>query len=205
MTDTMRILVATSNSGKVNELLDLLADLPVELVDLRAFPNIIEPAETGATFSENAALKASYYALQTDCWSLADDSGLEVEALGGAPGVRSARYAGPGASDGERIGKLLGELKDSANPNRRARFVCAMAVADEKGAIKMTADGFCDGSIAFDPRGDGGFGYDPVFIPEGFSRTFGELPGEIKRQISHRKRAASEIIQQIRRFYADQT
>lgn len=205
MTDKMKILVATRNSGKVGELLELLADLPVELIDLHGFPNIIEPEETGATFSANAALKASYYARQTHCWSLADDSGLEVEALGGAPGVRSARYAGLGASDRERIGKLLGELENSANSNRRARFVCAVAVADETGAIKMTAEEFCGGSIAFEPRGDGGFGYDPIFIPEGFSRTFGELPGAIKQEISHRKRAVSEVIRQIRRFHANPT
>ena len=200
MNDKLKLLVATKNAGKVKELRELLANLSIETVDLNDFPSVVEPEETGATFIENAVLKANYYALQTGVWALADDSGLEVEALNGAPGVFSARYAGVGASDVERIEKLLSEI--GITESRRARFVCAMAVADENGAIKFTAQGVCDGKIAAEARGTGGFGYDPIFIPEGFYETFGELPNSIKQQISHRKRAISEIIQQIRRFYA---
>ena len=194
-----QLVIATRNAGKIRELEELLADMPLRLRSLNDFRDGFEPEETGATFAENAALKARSYALQTGVSALADDSGLEVEALGGAPGVFSARYAGANASDQERIEKLLAEIGNSEN--RRARFVCAMAVAGENGAIKFTAEGVCDGQIARSARGNGGFGYDPIFIPDGFSETFGELPNGVKQQISHRKRAISEIIQQIRRFY----
>ena len=195
----LSLVIATRNAGKIKELEELLADLPLRLISLKDFPNSFEPEETGATFAENAALKARSYALQTGVWALADDSGLEVEALGGAPGVFSARYAGANASDQERIEKLLAEIGNSEN--RRARFVCAMAVADENGAVKFAAEGVCEGRIALSASGKGGFGYDPIFIPDGFSETFGKLPNTVKQQISHRKRAISEIIQQIRRFY----
>ncbi len=197
------LVIATRNVGKVKELAELLADLPIRLHNLNNFTNNFEPEETGATFAENAALKARSYALQTGVRALADDSGLEVEALNGAPGIFSARYAGIAASDQDRIEKLLAELGD--NENRRARFVCAMAVADEKGDIEFTAEGICEGRIAFTASGNGGFGYDPIFVPDGFSETFGELSNEVKQQISHRKRAIDKIIQQIRRFYANLT
>ena len=197
------LLIATRNAGKIKELAELLADLPIRLRNLNDFADTFEPEETGVTFAENAALKVQSYALQTGVRALADDSGLEVEALNGAPGVYSARYAGVGASEQERIEKLLKELGDSEN--RRACFVCAMAVADEKGGIEFTAEGICEGRIAFKSAGNDGFGYDPIFIPDGFLETFGELPKEIKQQISHRKRAIDKIIQQIRRFYANPT
>lgn len=196
------ILVATKNAGKVREIKDLLADLPVRLRSLTEFPAVIEPEETGATFLENAILKARYYAEQTKLSALADDSGLAVEALGGAPGIFSARYAGEDASDAQRIENLLKELNASKDENRRARFVCAMAFADETGEIKFTAEGVCDGKIVFEPRGTNGFGYDPIFAPDGFDGTFGELTDGVKRQISHRARAIIKIIEQIRLFYA---
>ena len=201
----MKILIATNNSGKVREIQEMLAEMPFRLQTLGDFSEIIEPEETGATFAGNAALKARYYALQTGVWALADDSGLQVEALNNAPGIYSARYAGENASDGERIAKLLTELDRTGDENRRARFVCAMAVADETGAIIFTAEGICEGKIAFEAAGKNGFGYDPVFIPDGFSETFGELSNDIKQQISHRKQAIYKIIQQIRRFYATST
>ena len=125
-----------------------------------------------------------------------------ASALNNAPGIYSARYAGEKANDGERITKLLAELDRKGDENRRARFVCAMAVADETGAIVLTAEGVCDGKIAFEAVGENGFGYDPVFIPDGFSETFGELSNDIKQRISHRKRAIYKISQQLRRFYA---
>ncbi len=203
MLDKLKILLATGNTGKVRELRELMADSPVQPVDLTEFPHIVEPEETGSTFLENAELKAKSYSLQTGLWALADDSGLEVEALNGAPGVFSARYAGANAGNEKRIKKLLDELGNTES--RRARFVCVMAVADENGTIKFNAEGICNGSIAFRASGEGGFGYDPIFIPDGFSETFGELPNEVKQQISHRKRAIVEIIQQIRRYYDDLT
>lgn len=194
------LLIATKNFGKIKELKELTANLPLLIVDLSKFPNVAEPEETGATFSENAALKAQSYALQTKLWALADDSGLEVATLNGAPGVFSARYAGENASDQDRIEKLLREMENMHE--RRARFVCSMAVADNSGEIKFSAEGVCEGTIALQPNGSNGFGYDPIFIPDGFSNTFGELSSDIKQQISHRARALNKIIQQLRGFYA---
>jgi XTP/dITP diphosphohydrolase len=196
----MKLLIATNNDGKIKELHELLADLPIELKSLREFENVGDVAETGETFEDNAILKAREYALQTNLWSVADDSGLEVDALGGAPGVFSARYAGEGAGNAEKIEKLLREIDRTQDKNRSARFVCVMAIADEKGAIKFVARGFCEGKIAEKQAGNGGFGYDPVFIPAGFENTFGELSSEIKRQISHRARASAKIIRYLRDF-----
>jgi XTP/dITP diphosphohydrolase len=201
----MEIVIATKNVGKVKELADILADLPVDLRSLNDFENAVEPEETGVDFIENAILKARSYALQTGLWAVADDSGLEVEALNNAPGVFSARYAGKNATSEQRIDKLLGELNKARNENRRARFVCAMAVADEIGEIRFVAEGVCDGSIIDAPRGANGFGYDPIFVPRGFSETFGELSGDIKREISHRARASEKIIAYLRHFIAVST
>lgn len=194
------LLIATKNVGKIKELEIMLADLPVRLKGLNDFPKIDEVEETGTSFLENAVLKAQSYALQTKCFALADDSGLEVAALDGAPGVFSARYAGENATDNDRIEKLLKELENINE--RRARFVCSIAVADDSGKIRFAADGVCDGTIALKASGSNGFGYDPIFIPDGFSNTFGELSSDIKQQISHRGRALNKIIQQLRGFYA---
>lgn len=193
--DETEILIATTNSGKVKELQNFLADLNVRVHSLNDFPKITEPAETGEAFAENAVLKAMFYARHTKIWSLADDSGLEVEALGGAPGVFSARYAGEGAGDKEKINKILHELEQTPDEERRARFVCAMAVSDETGDVKFIAEGVCSGRIALSASGTNGFGYDPIFIPDGFEQTFGELSGEIKKKISHRAQAIAKIIQ----------
>ena len=200
--DERQILVGTKNAGKIKELKHLLAELPVNLRNLNEFENVVEPEETGATFMENAALKAVYYARETGLAALADDSGLEVEALNGAPGVYSARYAGETASDAEKISKLLEELENSGSENRSARFVCAIVLTDEKGEIIFQTEGVCGGKIARVPGGKNGFGYDPVFIPEGFDRTFGELSGEIKSRLSHRARAIEKIIRFLRGFSA---
>ena len=197
-----QILMATKNSGKIKELKELLADLPIKLLSLKDFPDVIEVEETGATFAENAALKAQSYALQTKIYALADDSGLEVAALDGAPGIFSARYAGENVSDETRIEKLLEEMSRTQNENRAARFVCAMSIADRTGEIIFTAEEFCEGTIAFKQRGQNGFGYDPVFIPSGFDKTFGELSASIKRKISHRARASVKIIRYLRDFIA---
>jgi len=201
----MEIVIATKNTGKVKEMADILADLPLNLRSLNDFENVVEPEETGADFIENAVLKAQSYARQTGLWALADDSGLEVAALGNAPGVFSARYAGENATNEERIDKLLGELNKTQNENRAARFVCAMAIADERGEIRYIAEGVCDGGIVDAPRGTNGFGYDPIFVPEGFSETFGELSDDVKREISHRARASAKIIAYLRGFIAVST
>ena len=197
-----QLLIATKNAGKVKELKELLADLPVRLQSLNDFPTLPEAEETGATFAENAGLKARFYAERTSVLALADDSGLEVEALDGAPGVLSARYAGAAASDGERIEKLLKELNAVPDERRRARFVCAIAISDARGEIKYTAEASCGGTIARTAKGANGFGYDPIFIPDDFDRTFGELSAETKREISHRARAIKKIIRYLREFTA---
>ena len=198
----MKILIATKNRGKFREIKILLSHLPVLLCDLNEFQQIQEVEETGKTFAANATLKAKGYALQTGLWTIADDSGLEVDALSGRPGVFSARYAGENASDEEKIEKLLGELNHVKSSERQARFVCAVAVSDEKGEIQFLAEGGCRGEISFNKSGTNGFGYDPVFIPEGFEQTFGELSGEVKQEISHRARAITKIIQYLSHKYA---
>jgi XTP/dITP diphosphohydrolase len=198
----MKLVVGTNNAGKISELNELLADLPVEIFGLNKFENVSDVAETGATFAENAILKANSYALQTGFWALSDDSGLEVEALSGAPGVFSARYAGENAGDKERIAKLLDELAETGDEARRARFVCVMAMADARGEIKFLAEGICEGKIASEARGANGFGYDPIFVPDGFTETFGELSSTVKGEISHRARAIKKIIRFLRLFTA---
>ena len=185
----VKLLVATGNRGKLAELNDLLADVPIELFSLGDVGGFEEVEETGATFAENAALKASGYALLAGIVTLADDSGLEVEALDNRPGVLSARYGGAQLGFDEKMIMLLGELEKTGGKNRAARFVCAMAVADATGKIVHSAEGICNGRIAKKPRGTGGFGYDPIFIPDGFENTFGELSNDVKQQISHRFRA----------------
>lgn len=182
----IEFLIATRNAGKLREFRSLLTSLPLQLRSLAEFPETTEVAETGITFSENAVLKAKAYAEQTGLWTLADDSGLEVEALGGAPGVFSARYGGETASDAERIEMLLAQLSSCGATRSRARFVCVIAIADPQARIQNISTGECTGVIAHAPRGENGFGYDPVFVPDGYDQTFGELPTEIKEQISHR-------------------
>jgi XTP/dITP diphosphohydrolase len=183
------LLIATYNPGKIRELESWLGQLTLRLRGLAEFPFVQEVEETGATFVENAILKATGYARQTKLWTLADDSGLEVEALGGAPGVYSARYAGPEASDAQRVELLLKELAETNDAQRHARFVCVIAIADPAAQVAHVVEGLCEGHLIHAPRGTGGFGYDPIFVPEGYEQSFGELSGEIKSSISHRARA----------------
>lgn len=185
-TSTHELLIATTNQGKIVELRSLLDSLPLRLRSLAEFPGTEEVEETGSTFSDNAVLKAKAYAKQTGLWTLADDSGLEVDALGGAPGVFSARYGGEGLNDAQRVERLLDELSRCGGQERSARFTCVIAIADQEGQIANISTGSCEGQIASAPLGTGGFGYDPVFIPSGFNQTFGVLSPEIKQKISHR-------------------
>ncbi len=195
-----KILLATNNQGKVAELHDLISGFPLELLSLTDFPGIMEVDETGSTFAENARLKAIGYALQTNTPALADDSGLEVDALDGRPGVLSARYGGENLSFAEKMALILAEIQASEASDRRARFVCSIAIADAEGKMLFSADGICEGQIADSPRGSGGFGYDPIFIPDGFDLTFGELARSTKQSISHRSRAFQQIIPFLRHF-----
>ena len=192
MENTAELLVATMNSGKIRELHIMLDDLPLQLRGLDEFKHVLEVPETADSFTGNAQLKAQGYARQTKLWTLADDSGLEVEALGRAPGVYSARYGGVGLTDSQRQQLLLSEMRDIPLKERRARFVCAMAIANPAAEIVFTTEGFCPGAITFAPAGGGGFGYDPIFVPEGYDNTFGELPATIKNKLSHRARALAK-------------
>lgn len=194
MNPSNTLLIATRNSGKFDELRSMLSTTGIGLVSLADFDDVPDPEECGSTFAENARIKARGYALACGVWTLADDSGLEVEALGGAPGVRSARYAGEGAGDRDRIGKLLGEMERAGAGSRRARFVCAVGVSDQGGNILFESEGECCGTIARSPIGMGGFGYDPIFVPDGFDCTFAELPPETKELISHRSMAIAKIL-----------
>ncbi len=183
------LLLGTRNPGKVIEIVSILANSDWSFSSLQEFPNVGEAEENFTTFAENAIAKASFYASATGLCALADDSGLEVEALGGAPGVFSARYAGVNASDADRRTLLLSELAKVGDSNRRARFVAVVAIATPDGKILNISEGVCSGVITSQPRGTGGFGYDPLFIPDGYDQTFAELPDAIKNQISHRARA----------------
>jgi XTP/dITP diphosphohydrolase len=183
------LLLGTRNPGKVIELRNILVDTGWSFSSLQEFSDVGEAEENFFTFAENAIAKAQFYASATGLCALADDSGLEVAVLNGAPGVFSARYAGASASDADRRALLLSELLKTGDTNRRARFVAVVAIANPDGAILNVSEGVCNGSITFAPRGTGGFGYDPLFIPDGYDQTFAELPDTVKNLISHRARA----------------
>lgn len=175
------LVVSTGNPGKLQEMQAYLADTGWSL-SLK--PSELDIEETGDTFAANASLKAQQTALATGKWSIADDSGLEVAALNGAPGIYSARYA---ATDADRIARILAEMVDQ--PNRQARFVCAVAIASPDGQIADQFEGVCEGEILLAPTGSGGFGYDPIFYVPTVGMSFAEMPAAIKKQVSHRGRA----------------
>jgi len=182
-----QVLIGTHNRGKVVEIGKILGDLRVELLSLNDFPQIGVATEHEPSYAGNARSKAIFYAAGSGLWTIADDSGLEVEHLDGAPGVYSARYAGTGASDEDRRRRMLMEM--SGVENRAARFVCAVAFSSPDGKVLRVAHGICCGRLLTEARGTGGFGYDPLFVPHGFSETFAELDEGIKNEISHRARA----------------
>ncbi len=188
---TQRLLVATHNRGKILEYRALLSDLPLAVTWLDEQGIAEDVEETGATFVANASLKAAAYAQLTGLWTWADDSGLEVDALDGRPGVYSARYGGPGLSDADRYRRLLAELAAIAPEQRTARFRCVIALAIPGGPI-YTAEAAVEGLIVDEPRGAHGFGYDPVFFIPEQQRTMAELEPALKNRISHRGRAAVE-------------
>jgi XTP/dITP diphosphohydrolase len=186
----MTLVIATTNSGKLREIMPLLEGLPDQLVSLSAFPQIPEPAETGSTFAENARLKALYYAQATGLPCVADDSGLEIAALDRAPGVHSARWYGRDyAVKFQKIFELLRARGMQGSP---ARFVCAVALAD-RGRVLVETEGIVNGEIASRPRGTNGFGYDPIFFYPPFGSTLGELDLERKASVSHRGQAFSAL------------
>jgi XTP/dITP diphosphohydrolase len=189
----MQLIVATRNAHKTREIEQIFGSR-LAVRDLTAHPEISEITESGTSFEENAKLKAIAVSRRLPGLVIADDSGLEVDALGGAPGIQSARYAGANASDTERIAMLLSRVVNTGTKSdqRRARFRCVLAVARD-GHVLATFEGVVDGKIAERPRGSHGFGYDPIFIPDGFGETFAELPEEVKNNISHRAEAVRKL------------
>ncbi len=190
---TREIVIASKNAGKIREIRQIYADLPVAILESPGLPDVVED---GSSFSENARKKAVAVARHTGKWALADDSGLEVDALSGAPGIHSARWSGGG--DEANNDKLLAELRDVPAPARTARYRAVVVIADPEGRVVAEADGSCEGLIGFERRGTGGFGYDPLFVVPQFGCTMAELPSERKHSISHRGEA-------LRRLRADLT
>ena len=186
-----KLLLATTNQGKAREYRHLLKGLPFQLVTLAEEGIHIAVDEKNTTFEENARLKATAYSNFSHLVTLADDSGLEVDALGGEPGIRSARFAGDEASDEDKVERLLARLKEVPWEKRTARFRCVIAIATPEGRTEL-CHGECHGLIAFAPKGNNGFGYDPIFYFPELDKTMAELPLETKNQISHRGRAALE-------------
>ncbi|MCL2933612.1 MAG: RdgB/HAM1 family non-canonical purine NTP pyrophosphatase [Trichodesmium sp. MAG_R03] len=187
------LVVATGNRGKVVEIQEYMADLNLQL---QLKPKDLEVEETGKTFLANACLKASEVAKATQKWAIGDDSGLTVDALDGRPGIYSARYAPTVA---EQIERVLRELEN--NPNRQAKFVCALAIARPDGTIALKSEGICCGEILYSPRGNGGFGYDPIFYVPSEEKTFAQMPPDTKRSLSHRGQAFQKLLPQIKEIF----
>ena len=193
----MKFVLATNNPGKLKEMAEILGQLGVEVVGLKDLGIAIEVEETGTTFAENAMLKAKAVCEAAKLPAIADDSGLCVDALNGAPGVYSARYGGEGLDDKSRYMLLLQNLRGQTT--RAAHFACAIACAFPNGD-ELTAEGICPGTIAFAPMGEGGFGYDPVFFVPEFRKTFGQLSAEEKNQISHRGKALASFSEKLETY-----
>ena len=194
-----KLLLATNNQAKVREYRSLLQDLPFELVTLAEQGITTIASEEGDSLEENARLKATHGASKSQLVTLGDDSGLEVDALGGEPGRLSARYAGEGASDRDRVNYLLSRLEGVPSQKRSARFRCVIAIARPDGEVEFCS-GECHGFITFEPRGEQGFGYDPIFYLAELDKTMAELPLEIKNLVSHRGKAATKAYQLLESF-----
>jgi XTP/dITP diphosphohydrolase len=195
----MKLLIATHSQGKKREYAGLLDGLGLDLLTLTDLGIVEVVEESGTTYEENALLKGRAYAASTGLLTLADDSGLEVDALGGAPGVRSARYAGEQASDADRYQRLLANLGDVPDEQRTARFRCVIALVWPDGQERIV-EGVCEGRITREPRGEHGFGYDPIFYLPELGRTMAELPAQVKNRVSHRARAAAAAREILMRF-----
>jgi XTP/dITP diphosphohydrolase len=187
-----RIVIASHNEGKVRELAELLAPFGIDCVSAASL-GLAEPEETGATFAANAALKAEAAARTSGMLALSDDSGLEVAALNGAPGIHAARWGGPTRDFGLAMQRVHREMEATGTDERRANFICALALA-EPGGTTQTFEGKVFGTIVWPPRGGRGFGYDPIFVPEGYTQTFGEMEREFKNRLSHRMRAFEQLM-----------
>ena len=186
------LIIATKNAGKAKEFQQFFAQLHIRVKSLLDFDDLPDVEETGTTFAENARIKAETIAELLDMPVLADDSGLEIDALQGRPGIYSARYAGEDKDDEANIRKVLEEMQSVPMEKRTARFVCVLALA-EKGKETVITEGYCEGKIALHPAGENGFGYDPIFIPEGYTNTLAELDPSVKQEISHRRHAMDQL------------
>lgn len=193
-----RLVLATRNEGKASELERLLEGIASRMVTLRQYPGIALPPEGDDSYAANAVAKARAVHAALGVAALGDDSGLEVDALGGAPGIRSARFSGENADDASNNALLLERLAGVPSERRTARFRCALALVTEDGA-EISVEGSCEGRILEAPRGNGGFGYDPLFLPEGESHSFAELPRTAKDVVSHRSRAAAALRERLRK------
>jgi XTP/dITP diphosphohydrolase len=189
-----KLLIATNNKGKIQEFRALLRGIPYELVAPADIQLKLDVEESGSTYQENAKLKALAFSTASGLLAMADDSGLEVDALAGSPGIRSSRYAGTAAADINKVDYLLAKLEGVPEEKRSARFRCVIAIAKPDGQVYFCS-GLCEGRISFQPQGRAGFGYDPVFYFPELGKTMAELSEEVKNQISHRGRAAREAIQ----------
>jgi len=187
-------VIASRNVKKRREIEELLAPHGIEVLSVADFPDVPEVVEDGSTFAENAAKKATQTARHLNRWVLGEDSGLMVDALGGAPGVYSARFSGEGATDEKNNAKLMAELANVPDEKRGAQYVCHAAISDPSGVIRLTVEGTCRGQIIREPRGSNGFGYDPYFLIPEYHRTFGELSSTVKQHVSHRARAFERLI-----------
>lgn len=206
MDEAKRVVLATRNLGKVKEFERMLqgADLDIQVLGLRDFPDMPDVEETGSTFAENALLKAHQISEYTGLPALADDSGLCVDALGGAPGIFSARWAGSHGDDRANLEKVVSQIREMQAPSHSARFKCAVALVipstHPSGPAEVLRSGEMVGELVLEPRGTNGFGYDPIFVPNGFTQTTAELPAEVKDQISHRGQALAAMLPEIVRL-----
>lgn len=189
----IRVVIGSRNKKKLKEMVDLLGDLSLDLTDLTPYPDAPEVEETADTFVGNAALKATQLAPVLGAWVIGEDSGLCVPALGGAPGVYSARYAGTHGDDQANNDKLLREMAALTSAERAAYYISTAVLSDPTGKVVASVEGRCHGTIVTERRGTGGFGYDPLFLVPEHGKTFGELPLEVKQQMSHRAKAFAEL------------
>lgn len=196
----IEIVVATRNRKKLGEIAELLRPIGVAAVGIADFPDVPETIEDGDTFAENAAKKAVEVARHLERWTIGEDSGLCVDALGGRPGVFSARFAGEAANDDRNNARLQQELAGVPEADRGAGYVCSVAVADASGSVRLTVEATCRGRITTSPSGTNGFGYDPYFLIPEYHRTFGDLPPVVKRHLSHRARAFERLVPALARL-----